>query len=326
MERLEYTEIIVEKKPPLGYITINRPEKRNAVAITPTGTVPQIAQAAIDMREDPKIRCFIIRGAGDCFCAGFDMGQYDKGLFLPAEDLPEAVQWVKGLEMEPWAWGRGFGPDGWAKPEARSLGDRTLFWEELWENPTPSICQVHSFCLGAGLWIANQCDIVYAEPNAVFAYPPIRYGASIVFHILPPWLLGRRKVLDMALTGRFITAQEAYDCQLITEIVPEDEINERVKDQAMRIATVPPVTNMLSKRAINNYFENLGITETSRFASAMVAMTEASAAPGHYIDFFRNLVFKKGFTEAYKEQREKWGWPDPVLDGEVARLKAKKGK
>ncbi len=108
--------------------------------------------------------------------------------------------------------------------------------------------------------------------------------------------------------------------------MPEDEINERVKDQAMRIATVPPVTNMLSKRAINNYFENLGITETSRFASAMVAMTEASAAPGHYIDFFRNLVFKKGFTEAYKEQREKWGWPDPVLDKEVARLKAKKGK
>lgn len=322
-ERLEYTDIIVEKKYPIGYITINRPEKRNALRVTADGTVRQLQQAGIDMREDSQIRVFVIKGTGDCFCAGFDMGTYDGGMFKEQESLPEHLKWVENIVDEPWTrYVRRFGD--LSNPEGVSLAVRDMFEEALWNNPKPAIAQVDSFCLGAGLWIINNCDVVYATPEAIFAYPPIRYGASITPAILPPWLLGRRQVMDMALTGKSITAAEAYNCGLITKIIPREEIEDEVRKEAESIAKVPPVTNMFSKMAINSYYEALPKKEFSRIAMAYVLMTENSDVPGHYFDFFRNRVFKKGFTEAYKDQRAKWGYPDPVLDREVARLRAQK--
>ena len=87
---------------------------------------------------------------------------------------------------------------------------------------------------------------------------------------------------------------------------------------------VPPMTNYFSKKSAHNYFEGLNIREWCEYALLMCLATEQSSVPGHYWDFF-DKVREKGFTEAYKIQREKWGYPDPVLDREIARLKAKKG-
>ena len=129
----------------------------------------------------------------------------------------------------------------------------------------------------------------------------------------------------MALTGRTITAEEAYTCGLITRIVPEDKIDEAVREEAMMIATVPPATNMFSKRAINNYYEGLGIEQAQNFGGALVMMTENSWVPGHYFDYFK-LVREKGYTEGRKIHRAQFNYNDPILNREVERLKAKKGK
>lgn len=314
MAELEYTHIIVEKKPPIGYITINRPERRNALSMVKGETGDQLSQAFEEMREDPDIRVFILKGTGACFCSGFDMSRYDESYWVETEN-----ELANGREQEPWLHITG----NRQNPEAGRLTSDTLWWKELWENPKPSIAQVHSFCLGAGLWMINQCDIVYATPDAVFAYPPIRYGASVVMNILPPWLLGRRKAMLMALTGKTITAQAAYDCGLITEVVPRDKIDEVVRKTAESIARVPPTTNMFSKMAMNHYYENLSIKEAAHFATLLCLVTENCTLPGHYLDFFK-LVREKGFTEGYKLQRAKWGYPDEVLEGEVARLRAER--
>ncbi len=322
MERIEYTDLILEKKPPIGYITINRPEKRNALTTFKGGTVQQLGQAALDMRDDPEIRVFIVKGAGDCFCAGFDLGRYDEAMWKEQKDLPEVVKWVEAVKDEPWArYGRVRGD--LSNPEGGSLAPPDLFFEEYWNNPTPSIAMVHSYCLGAGLWLANSCDIVYAAPNAVFAYPPIRYGASVVLSILPPWLMGRRMNLWMALTGQYITAEEALNSNLITKLIPEDKLEEEAIKLATSIARVPPATNMFSKRAINNYFEGLGIQQAKRLGSAFVRITENSMVPGHYMDFF-DKVRKHGLREGLRLQRENYGTPDSVMEQEMNRLKAKK--
>jgi enoyl-CoA hydratase len=325
---MEYTDLIIEKKYPIGYITINRPEKRNALTTFQGGSIEQLQQAGLEMRDDRDVRVFIIKGAGDCFCSGFDMSRYDENVWKAQEDLPKGFEWIDKVRDEPWTRFVRARSGDLSTPESASLGINrscNMFQESYWENPKPSIAQVDSFCLGAGLWLINNCDVVFATPDAVFAYPPIRYGASITPWILPPWLLGRRRVLDMALTGRFITAQEAYDCGLITKIVVKDNMEEEVRKMAESIARVPPATNLFSKMAINSYYEGLGINEFSRLAIALCLMTENSAVPGHYFDFFE-LVRTKGFTQAYKEQREKWGYPDPVLEKEVARLKTKKAE
>jgi len=310
---LPYTDIIVEKKPSCGIITINRPSSRNSLSEQAGGTCDQLAQAFQHMADDPEMRAFILKGAGDCFCSGFDIGAFDEAQWLPREGLG------KGREEEPWAaLSMGF-PNN---PE--SSFPVPYWWKELWDNPKPSIALVHSYCLGAGLWIINLCDIVYASPEAVFGYPPIRYGASLTPTILPPWILGLRKTMDMTLTGRLITAQEAYDCGLITKIVPEDKLLEEGIKTAECIAKVPPMTNYMSKMTAHHYFESLGIKDTADFGMLACFMMEHCSLPGHYLDFFE-LVRKLGVSQAIKEQREKWGYPDEVLEKEQARLRAKRG-
>jgi len=310
---LPYTDIIVEKKDSIGIITINRPSTRNALTEMAGGTCDQLAQAFQSMADDPEMRAFIVKGAGDCFCSGFDLSAFDEAQWVPREGL------AKGREEEPWAaLSMGF-PDN---PE--SSWPVPYWWHELWDNPKPSIALVHSYCIGAGLWLVNLCDIVYASPEAVFAYPPIRYGAPLTPVILPPWLLGLRKTMDMALTSRFITAQEAYDCGLITKIVPEDKLEEEGWKTAESISKVPPMTNYFSKMIAHHYFEGLGIKSEMDFGTLACFMMEHCSLPGHYLEFF-DRVRKLGVSQAVKEQREKWGYPDEVLQRESARLKAKRG-
>lgn len=318
---LPYTDIIVEKKHPIGYITINRAEKRNALTEFPGGTCDQLSQAFQEMADDPEIRVFQIKGAGDNFCAGFDMSQYDEGYWLDREK-----GLAKGLENEPWAALSALDAHARDNPESVFLpgGSNSLWWKELWDNPKPSVALVDSFCLGGGMWLCSVCDIVLATPNAVFTYPPIRYGASVTPEILPPWILGLRKAMKLVLTGQCIAAQEAYDCGYVTEIVAEEDLEEAGRKLCESIARVPPMTNYFSKQVMHQYFEGLGVRQTINFGSLACLIMEQSALPGHYWDFF-NLIRDRGFTEAYKEQREKWGYSDPVMDREVARLKAKRG-
>ena len=312
---LDYTDIMVEKKPPIGYITINRPEKQNSLTQLPGGTLDQMAQAYREMADDADIRVFVIKGTGPCFSAGYDLGQTQ--IFQPP-----SKGWIKGREHEPWA--RFFT----ASQETRNNPESHLFnvlrsnwwWDPLRNNPKPSIALVHSYCLGAGLWTINHCDIVYATPDAVFGYPPVRYGCPILFQILPPWLLGMRRAMKMALTGKVISAEEAYDCGLITEVVPRDEIDEEVHDLAESIAKVPPMTNLFTKRSIHHYYETLGVQTATRYADANCMLIENSSLPGGTVAF-SDLVSEKGVRQALVEQMAKYGTTDKVLEKERGRLR-----
>ena len=129
-------------------------------------------------------------------------------------------------------------------PESKFRNAPAIWEEELWNNPKPSVALVDSFCLGGGLWLINNMDVVLSTPDAVFAYPPIRYGASVTTEILPPWILGLRGVMDMCLTGRFISAQEALNWGLISRIVPAEKLEEQGQRLCESIAKVPPMTSL----------------------------------------------------------------------------------
>lgn len=323
-EKLEYTDIIVKKEYPIGYVILNRPERLNSVSLEMR---EQLCQAFLEMRDDPEIRVFILKGNGDCFCSGiYQAPRSESGLPETQEELPPASEWIRSVMQEPIArWART--KQGFANPEGAQLHfeQHGWWWDELWENPTPSIAQVHSYCLGAGMALANACDVVYATPTAVFSYPPIRRGASITVEILPPWLLGHRKTMLMALTGEAIDAEEAYNAGLVTKIVPEDKIEETVKKTAISIAKVPPMTNAMSKRVVNSYFEEPNIAATKSLGYALCMITENSAVPGHYQDWYESIA-KYGFREANRRHLEKYGGEDEILNKERARLKTLKGK
>jgi enoyl-CoA hydratase len=312
-ERVKYTDIIVDRsKPPIGYITINRPDKRNTLTNFPGGTCDQLAQAYLDMADDPEIRVFILKGAGECFSAGFDLSG-------PGITAGREKGWAKGREKEPWARYSVKFPNN-----TESRFHQRMWWAELWENPKPSIALVHSFCLGAGLWNVNLCDIRLATPEAVFAYPPIRFGSSIESMILQPWLLGLTKTMDMALTGRYITAQEAYDCGLITKIVPEDKLEVEGRKYAESIARVPPMTNYFTKLSVHKYYEMLGIKDWLELGYALTMLMEHASLPGGNF-WLTDKIVEKGFKEAYKQLLDNYGYPDEIREREITRLKAKKG-
>lgn len=251
-EQIPYTEVIVEKRYPIGYISINRPEKRNSLTWGPAGTQAQLAQACDEMRDDPKIRVFVLKGNGPCFCSGFELGANEgPGNSIKGDPAKEKDKDLYNMFF-------GANPDN---PESIMPGGGGWWWESLWKNPKPSIAQVHSFCLGAGLFTINNCDVVYATPDAVFGYPPIRYGCPMSMGFLPPWLLGARQTRWMALTGWTLSAEEALRCGLITKVIPREKMDQEIEKLAMAIAKVPPITNIFTKWSINNYYESQGIKQ-----------------------------------------------------------------
>lgn len=311
--KLPYTDIIVKKDYPIGRIILNRPEKRNAMTGFPGGTTSQLNQAFNEMRVDADIRVILVSANGDCFCSGYDLSSSGNAYGREREK-----GWAKGLEKEAWT-SLSLGGEMRNNPEIKfPVG---YWWEALWQNPTPIVTLVDSMCLGGGLHLCNFSDIVYATPDAVFAYPPVRYGSSISMGIIQPWVIGYRKALEMGLTGRFITAQEANDCGLITRIVAREELDKEGEKVSQSIAKVPPMTNYFTKHIIHKYYENVHeVEQWINFARYATGMMEQTDLPGHFWDLFK-LSDETGFTEAYKQHREKWGYPDPVLDKEVQRLK-----
>ena len=261
-------DIIYEKKGPVVWATLNRPEKLNTLGTGPGGLCEQLGRLCDEVREDDEVRVVVIKGAGRCFCAGYDIS-------------PEAPRYeIKGLavgrETEPWFTNR-------SHPET---GRRPSWDMPIWENPKVFIAQVHSYCLGAGLQLANACDMVFASPDALFAYPPVRWGASLVMAILPPWLLGLRMCKEMSFTGKMINTETALRVGLINRIVSRENLEEEVDREARHIGAIPPLAATYSKMAINNYYEQLGMEHAKRYGNTLVSAIEFSnTIPGGLLDF-----------------------------------------
>jgi len=134
-----------------------------------------------------------------------------------------------------------------------------------------------------------------------------------------------RRVQKMALTGKVISAQEAYDCGLITEVVPRDKIDDEIDEIAESIAKVPPMTNLFTKRSIHHYYETLGVETATRYADANCMLIENSTLPGGTVAF-GELVEKKGVREALVEQMAQYSTPDPTLERERGRLRSEQRK
>lgn len=272
--------VIYEKKPPLALVTLNRPEKLNTLNRGPGSIIERLAEVWVDVRHDPEIRVAVLKGAGRCFCAGLDISSravegsagIGQSRSAPSKSDPQGL--TKGHESDPWVLFTGKD-----NPEAGLGIGLPPYLQNMWDCTKPIIAQVHSFCLGFGLALANFSDIVLAAPNSLFGYPPIRFGDPMVMSILMPWLLGMRKISEMAYTGAMINADDAYNCGLINRVVPQDKLDDDVLRMARVVAAVPPMVNLYSKLSIHNYYEMQGIKNATEYARAMVYLIEGGEIP-----------------------------------------------
>ena len=228
----------------LRRITLNRPEKRNAIS-TPMRVELLDALRAHD--TDPDVRVTIIRGAGPCFSAGYDLGGAPLMEDAPFYSAPGDGQW------------------------ARQANDT---WFSIWDLAKPVIAQIHGYAIAGATELASACDLVYVADDAQISYPVVRVMSP------PDWqyhtvLLGLRHAMELILTGDPVSGPEAVAIGFANRSFPVDELEASVLAIAGRVAGVPSDLAQINKRSVHRAFDVWGAR------AAIRAGTELQALAGH---------------------------------------------
>jgi enoyl-CoA hydratase len=270
----DYTVVLVDEPAPhVRRITLNRPEKRNALNHALRG---QLIHALQEGDADPAVHVMIVRGAGPCFSAGYDLGGGNEGLDYPFFTAGGEGQWPRHV---------------------------TEGWMGIWDLATPVIAQVHGYCLAGGSELATGCDLVYMAEDAQMGYPAVRFGVpDMQFHA---WLVGMRRGMEMMLTGDAIDGIEAEKRGWATRAWPADELEARTLEMAQRIAALPPDIVQLNKRAVHRQMDVMGLRTGIRQGTELCTLATHQRS---FQEFIRQTGPGKGkLTSALQKRDERFG-------------------
>jgi enoyl-CoA hydratase len=235
--------VTYEVRGPLALVTMNRPRYRNAQNSAMTYALDEAFYKAA---EDDDVRVVILRGEGDHFSAGHDIG-------TPGRDVDQTFPREASL------WWDHANKQGAARRYAREqevyLG-MCRRWREL---PKPAIAMVQGACIGGGLMLAWVCDLIVASDDAFFSDPVVRMGIPGVEFFAHPWVLGPRVAREFLYTGMRMPAQRAYEVGMVNRVVPRDALEQTTLELAESIATMPPFGLALTKKAINEAEDAMGM-------------------------------------------------------------------
>ena len=268
---MDYQKIIVdEPRPMLRRITLNRPDKRNPLSNELRGEMFHALEAA---DQDPEVRVMIIRGAGSCFSAGYDLkgSPLDRQPFYTAGGL---ANWPRHVV------------EGFFK---------------IWDLAKPVIAQVHGYCLAGGTELATACDLVYVADNAKIGYPVVR-AISPPDNQFYPWIVGLRRAMELMLTGDHMSGIEAVECGFANRAFPEDELTARVLGIAERVAMTPTDLQQINKRAVHRQMDAMGIRAGIRAGTEMQQLATFTKTTQAYVEEMR-----KGLTEALSKRDAAFG-------------------
>jgi enoyl-CoA hydratase len=268
---VDYTVILVDNPAPhVRRITLNRPEKRNALNHALRG---QLLDALARGDADPDVKVQIVRGAGPSFSAGYDLGGGNEGQQLPFYTSDSDGQWPRHV---------------------------TTGWMGIWDLGKPVIAQVHGYCLAGGSELATGCDLVYCAEDAKIGYPAVRFGVpDMHFHA---WLVGMRMAMEMMVTGDSISGVEAAQLGWATRAFPADQLEARVLDVAQRIAQLPLDVLQLNKRVVHRQMEMMGFRTALRVGTELCALGTHTKTLQEFVARARG-----GLTQALSERDKPFG-------------------
>ncbi|MDV4144973.1 MULTISPECIES: crotonase/enoyl-CoA hydratase family protein [Shimia] len=240
-----------EKDGRIGRITLNRPEVMNAISLEMPG---QIAAAVAEAEADPEVHVMVLSGAGDAFCAGYDLTAF-----------AEAKGTNPGVQEMPWD----------PMQDYKFMWQFTQDFMSLFRAMKPVVCKVHGFAVAGGSDIALCADLTVMSEEAEIGYMPARVWGSPTTQM---WVyrLGMEKAKRMMLTGDKITGREAADMGLVLKAVPEADLDDEVERLASRMASVPINQLAMQKMVINQAIEAMGLNETQRLATLFDGITRHS--------------------------------------------------
>jgi enoyl-CoA hydratase len=234
----------------LAYVTLNRPDFRNAQNSVMTYSLDSAFRKAVD---DPAVRVIVLRAAGKHFSAGHDIGTSQRD-FHVYYDNAATLHWDHTT------------PGGSA--ETPMTADQRLAREtevymgmcRRWRDiPKPVIAQVHGACIAGGLMLAWSCDFIVASDDAFFSDPVARMGIPGVEYFAHAFVLGPRRAKEILFTGERFTAAQALDWGMVNHVVGRDDLEAKVTSIAEQIVAMPMQGLFLSKKAVNICEDQMGM-------------------------------------------------------------------
>lgn len=221
-------------------LTLNRPAKRNALSNLLRKKLFELLEEA-DL--DQSVRLTILRGAGSCFSAGYDLAGGTAAPY-PFHTAPGAGHWPRHVVEGAF---------------------------RIWDLAKPVIAQVHGWCLAGGSELATACDLVYVAEDAQIGYPPVRTMSppDNQFH---PWLCGMRAAMEMMLTGDAISGIEAVRLGFANRAFPAADLDTAVVAMAERVARVPTDVQAMNKRSVHRAMEIQGLRAAIRAGTEIQAL------------------------------------------------------
>ena len=247
--------VVDDPRPRVRRLTLNRPEKRNALNNRLRGELLEALRAA---DADPEVSVSIVRGAGPCFSAGYD---------LSADNRVDQPYYSPG------------GPGQWSRHVVEG-------WFTIWDLAKPVIAQVHGYCLAGGSELATACDVVFAAEDAQIGYPAVRLMSppDMQYH---PWLVGMRRAMELMLTGDAMSGREAAEWGFATRAFPAAELEARTLEFAERAAKIPTELQQLNKRTVHRAMEIMGARAAMRAGTEIQALAFTTEASRAYLAQFR---------------------------------------
>ena len=265
------SSVIYEKTGRIGRITLNRPGRLNAI----DDDLPRDLQAAVEaLDRDDDVHVMVLSGAGDAFCAGYDLAHYAQD---PDNPLTQDMPWDPMQDY-------------------RFMWANTQCFMSLFRAMKPVICKVHGYAVAGGSDIALCCDFVIMEETAEIGYMPARvWGCPTT--AMWTFRVGPEKAKRMLLTGDKISGREAAEMGLVLKAVPMEALDAEVEALAELMATVPINQLAMNKMVINQVAE-AKILQAQRLATVFDGITRHSPEGMH----FKRRSEEVGWKQAVRER------------------------
>ena len=225
---MSYRTIRYEAVGAVARVTLNRPERANAISAV---MLDEIAAAMDAAEADAEVRAIVVTGAGENFSSGFDLKDQ--------------------MERRP------TGVADW-RPILRKDFDVPM---RFWRSSKPTIAAVRGACMAGACELALACDMTIASETAYFGEPELKFGAGVVVMLLP-WIVGPKIAKEIILTGEDrIDAARAREIGMINRVVPDAQLDAAAMALGDRVAVIDPMVMRETKRAINRQLEARGMLE-----------------------------------------------------------------
>ncbi|MGH6957427.1 MAG: crotonase/enoyl-CoA hydratase family protein, partial [Caulobacteraceae bacterium] len=241
---MEFRTLLYETADRVATITLNRPERFNAIE----GRMPGEIRAAVEAADaDPDVHAIVVRGAGPGFCGGYDLKRYAERSDGDRSSGAQEMPWDPTLDFA-------------------GMWRNTQDFMSLWRSRKPTIARVHGAAVAGGSDIALCCDFLLMAEDARIGYPPAR-----VWGVPTPamWVyrLGPQAAKRLMMTGDLITGREAAEIGLALVAPPEAELDAAVEALLARLKGVPRNQLMMTKMVVNQAYENMGLATTQMLAT-----------------------------------------------------------